>query len=158
MALARWLAARGIEPVWSGGRGEEAIVAACDPQRAFRSYAGRLDLVQVRALVEGAALLVAPDTGVAHLGRVAFTPNVTLYGPGSAVLAGTGSFWRDTPSRAITIEEFPCRDQRLLFGRELDWVRRCRRTPAQCAEPRCMHAISVERVVSEVNALISRGV
>ena len=37
----RRLAARGIKPVWSAGRGEEAIVAACDPGRRYASFAGR---------------------------------------------------------------------------------------------------------------------
>jgi len=32
-ALASWLEARGITPIWSAGRGEEDIIAACDPSR-----------------------------------------------------------------------------------------------------------------------------
>ena len=146
--LARGLAARGMEVAWSAGRGEETLVAAADPEGKLRSYAGALDLAQMWHLVAGARVLVSPDTGIAHLGRVAWTPTVTLFGPGSAVLAGTGSFWRDTPWRAVGRDPFPCRDQRFLFRREVEWVRRCGRTIEECPEPRCMHAIGAEEVLT----------
>lgn len=146
--LARALARHGIESVWSAGRGEEPLVAAADPEGRLRSYASALDLAQMWRLVAGARLLVSPDTGIAHLGRVAWTPTVTLFGPGSAVLAGTGSFWRETPWRAVGRDPFPCRDQRFLFRREVEWVRRCGRTLEECPQPRCMHAIGVEEVLT----------
>jgi ADP-heptose:LPS heptosyltransferase len=149
-ALAAALNAHGVAVAWSAGPGEEALVAAADPQRRHASYAGRLDLPQMWHLVEGAQVLVSPDTGVAHLGRLAWTPTVTLFGPGSATLAGPGSFWRDTPWRAVGRDPFPCRDQRLLFRRDIDWVRRCGRTLEECAEPRCMHSIEVDEVLAAV--------
>ena len=152
-ALAGALEALGLQVVWSAGPGEEALVAAADPESRRVSYAGRLDLAQMWRLIEGARLLVSPDTGVAHLGRVAWTPTVTLFGPGSAVLAGVGAFWRDTPWRAVGRDPFPCRDERLLFRREIDWVRRCRRTLAECPAPRCMHAIEVEEVIFAIAEL-----
>lgn len=147
-ALARALGERGLATAWSGGPGEEPLVAAADPRGEHATFAGRLDLAQMWHLVAGARLLVSPDTGVAHLGRLAWTPTLTLFGPGSAVLAGTGSFWRDTPWRALGRDPFPCRDQRLLFRREIDWVRRCGRTTTECAAPRCMHAIEVGEVLA----------
>jgi len=152
-ALADALVKRGLAIAWSAGPGEEPLVAAADPQGRHASYAGRLDLAQMWHLVQGASVLVSPDTGVAHLGRVAWAPTVTLFGPGSAQLAGTGSFWRDTPWRAVGRDPFPCRDQRLLFRREIDWVRRCHRTLAECPEPRCMHAIEVDEVLAAVAGL-----
>ena len=88
------------------------------------------------------------------MGRAAFTPTVTLYGPGSAVLCGPGSFWRDVPQRALTIEPFACRDQRILFRRRVEWVRRCIRTPGQCAEPRCMSAIGLSAVIAATDSLL----
>ena len=153
LELARHLEGRGLGVAWSGGPGEEAIVEACDPQHRYPSFAGRLDLAQLWRLLAQASVLVAPDTGVAHLGRATFTPTVTLYGPGSAVLCGPGQFWRDVPQRALTIDPFPCRDQRLLFRRKVEWVRRCVRTPQQCAEPRCMSGIDLATVVAAVEAL-----
>lgn len=152
-ALARALRDEGLQVVWSAGPGEEALVEACDPARAFASVAGRLDLAQLWHLLRSASLLVAPDTGVAHLGRVAWAPTVTLFGPGSAAICARGRFWRDTPWAAVGQEPFPCRDQRALFRREVAWVRRCARSTAECPEPRCMHAIELEAVLAAARAV-----
>ncbi|HET7730242.1 MAG TPA: glycosyltransferase family 9 protein [Usitatibacter sp.] len=153
--LAENLAARGVEPVWSAGRGQEPLVAACDARGRWRSFAGRLDLPQLWHLLRGAALLVAPDTGVAHLGRASWTPTVTLFGPGSDVICGPGRFWRDTPWRSVTVADFPCRDQPILFRREVAWVRRCQRSLTECAEPRCMQAIGLPAVLAALEDLLA---
>ena len=153
MALAEHFAERGFGIVWSAGPGEEPLVAQSDPAGRFRSCAGTLDLPQMWRLLSEAALLVVPDTGIAHLGRATWTPTVAIFGPGSATLCAPGQFWRDTPWRAVTVEDFPCRDQRLLFRREVDWVRRCARTTRECAEPRCMQAVSVADVIRSVESL-----
>jgi ADP-heptose:LPS heptosyltransferase len=147
-ALAKTLRDQGLAIVWSAGRGEEAVARACDPAGEFPSLAGTLDLPQLWRLLRGAALLVAPDTGVSHLGRAAWTPTVTLFGPGSPVVGGRGRFWRETPWIGVAEDPFPCRDQRILFRREVAWVRRCGRSTAECAEPRCMQAISLEKVIA----------
>ena len=146
-AVAEELAQRGLQVVWSAGRGEESEVAAIDPGGRFASCAGALDLAQLWHLIKGARLLLSPDTGIAHLGRLTGTPGITLYGPASATLVGPGEFLRDIPCRTVTVEDFPCRDQRILFKREIEWVRRCQRTLAECPAPRCMHAIGVDGVV-----------
>jgi ADP-heptose:LPS heptosyltransferase len=151
--LAAWLAERGIVPVWSAGRGEEEIIRACDPEGRYATYAGSLDLPQLWRLLANAQLLVAPDTGVAHLARVVGVPAVAIFGPGSAVITGAGDFWRDAPYRAVTVDPFPCRDQRVLFRREIEWVRRCGRTLAECPEPRCMQAVSLDAVIAAVRDL-----
>ena len=154
--LAAALERRGLAPVWSGGIDDVARVNECDPHRRYTSYAGQLDLAQMWHLLAGASVVVAPDTGIAHLGRATFAPTVVLFGPGSAVVCGPGAFWRNTPWRAVTVDPFPCRDQRVLFRRELAWVRRCGRSTAQCAEPSCMHAIRTQAVLDAVNE-IARG-
>ena len=124
--------ARGIAPVWSAGRGEDALVDGMRPAAALsrRSPAASISR-NCGTCSRGAQLLVAPDTGVAHLGRIVGVPTVALFGPGSAVLCGAGDFWRDAPYRAVTVEPFPCRDQRVLFKREIAWVRRCGRSVAR---------------------------
>jgi ADP-heptose:LPS heptosyltransferase len=155
LALAQALEALGLQVIWSGGRGEEAFVRACDPDGRYASFAGRLDLPQMWHLLAGAALLGVPDTGIAHLGRATWTPTVALFGPGSATLAGQGHFWRATPWQAVSVDPFPCRDQKLLFGREIDWVRRCARTPAECPAPRCMHAIGLDDVLKTAKSLLA---
>lgn len=156
-ALAAALAARGLNIVWSAGRGEEALVAATDPDARWPRHCGDLDLPQLWRLIDGARLLVCPDTGVAHLGRVVGTPTVALFGPGSAQIHGAGAFWRDSPFVAATVEPFPCRDQNILFRRRVAWVRRCQRGPAACAAPRCMVAISLDAVVDAATHLLAAG-
>lgn len=153
-ALAAELEARGLEVVWSAGRGEEGIVAQCDPEGSRRSYAGRLDLAQMWHLLAHATLVVAPDTGIAHLARATGAPTVAIFGPGSAVACQNGLFWRAMPYRALTDQDFPCRDQRVLFGREVTWMRRCTRSTAECAEPRCMHAVTVADVLRASDELL----
>jgi ADP-heptose:LPS heptosyltransferase len=154
--LAEALEARGLQPVFLAGRQEQALVGAIDPQGHYMSYAGRLDLAQVWQLLRAARLLVAPDTGIAHLGRLVGVPTVALFGPGSALLCGAGAFWRDSPYHAVTVEHFPCRDQPLLFRRTIAWVQRCGRSTRQCASPRCMQAIGMEPVLAAVQALLGR--
>jgi ADP-heptose:LPS heptosyltransferase len=156
LALAEALAARGIGPVWSAGPHGETMLRAIDPRGRFPALGQRLDLAQLWHLVAGAALLVCPDTSVMHLGRLAGTPTVALFGPSSATLFGPGEFFRDMPGRAVTIADFPCRDQRLLFKREIAWVRRCTRTLAECPAPRCLQAVGLEPVLEAALAL-ARG-
>lgn len=152
--LAETLSKRGLQVIWSGGKSEATIVSAIDPDRQHPSYAGLLDLAQLWRLLAHAALLVAPDTGIAHLGRITNTPTVTLFGPGSAIICGAGEFWRDSPYRAVTVGDFPCRDQQVLFKREVHWVRRCERSIAECASPACMHAIPLEPVQAAIDELL----
>ncbi|MEO6697355.1 MAG: glycosyltransferase family 9 protein [Gammaproteobacteria bacterium] len=152
--LANTLVQRGMQVVWSGGKNEQRIVAQIDPDGDFQSCAGQLDLAQLWQLMQGAQLLVSHDTGVAHLGRLTGTPTVTLFGPGSSIICGAGEFWRNAPYRAVTLPDFPCRDQRILFKREIAWVRRCGRGVDECSAPRCLQAIDTAMVMDAVNKLL----
>ncbi|MFO1316024.1 MAG: glycosyltransferase family 9 protein [Burkholderiales bacterium] len=156
-ALAQWLAARGVPVVWSAGPGEAAIVDAIAPPRADARIAGTLSLAQLWHVVAGARLLVCPDTGIAHLGRIVGTPTVTLFGPGSAVICGPGDFFADAPGQAVTVDPFPCRDQTIQFFRDVPWVRRCERLhgepPERCPQARCMEAIGTPAVVAAIAGL-----
>lgn len=156
-ALARLLEERGNSVVWSAGPKEEKYLQEVDPEGRYPAYAGSLNLAQLWHLIAKARLLVSPDTGVAHLGRLTATPTVALFGPGSAVICGRGDFWRESPYRGVAIEEFPCRDQKVLFKREIEWVRRCGRGLRECGAPACMHAIDVERVWQAVGTLPAVG-
>lgn len=149
-ALAEHLTQRGWGVVWSAGPGEQAVVQRIDPAGRYASYAGRLDLAQLWHLLTDAELLVSPDTGVAHLGRLVGCPTVTLFGPGSSTLYGAGEFWSRSPYAALDVD-IECRDQRLLFRREIDWVRRCSRGPAECSEARCMTGITPARVIAAID-------
>jgi ADP-heptose:LPS heptosyltransferase len=154
LQLADALERTGLEVAFCAGPGAERMVGDIDPERRHLSYAGALDLPQLWRLLERARLLVCLDTGVSHLAKLAGTPSVVLYGPGTPVLFGPGRFWRDHPFRAVTIPDFPCRDQRGVFKREVAWVRRCYRGLSECPAPACMHAIETEAVVESCRELL----
>ncbi len=120
-------------------------------------FAGTLSLPALWHLLARAALLVVPDTGVAHLGRIVGVPTVTLYGPGSAAICGPGAFFARARCRAVTVDPFPCRDQTVQFFREVPWARRCERLPGappeRCARALCMEAIGVAAVTGAIEDL-----
>jgi len=152
--LAAHLTRRGLTVAWSSGPGEAAQVSAIDPEGRYASYAGKLDLAQVWHLLKRASLLVCPDTGIAHMGRVVNVPTVVLFGPGSATLFGAGEFWKQSPYRAITVDNFPCRDQRMLFKREIPWMAHCSRGPNECGNNLCMQVIGLDTVESAIESLL----
>lgn len=145
--LADTLAGEGCTIVWSAGRGEEALLPAIAHSDRETNLCGRLDLAQMWDLLAHARLLVCPDTGIAHLARLVGVPTVALFGPGSAVVHGAGEFFAAAPYRVATQAGFPCRDQRVLYRRTIDWVRRCGRSvgdgPDQCPHALCMDAITL---------------
>jgi ADP-heptose:LPS heptosyltransferase len=157
LSLAEYLSGIGYHVVWSGGKGEDKYISAIDPQQKFISYAGKLDLPQVWQLIKHAALLVCPDTGIAHLGRLVNTPTITLFGPGSDIICGAGNFWQNAPYRTITVPNFRCRNQHKLFRREIAWVQRCGRNPEECSTPACMHGITLDTVKSTVRDLLNNA-
>lgn len=148
--IGRRLVAQGYAVVLSAGPGEHALLDPIDKASAWPRFPGTLTLAQLWRLIAGAAITVCPDTGVAHLARLTGTPTVALYGPGSAVLFGAGGFFAASPYTAVTIPDFPCRDQRIAMKREVAWIRDCKRVlgsgPGQCPEARCMLALSVDAV------------
>lgn len=164
MALAEALLSDGLTPVWSAGPGEATYVDHIDPGRRYRRYCGTLDLAGLWQLLAGARLLVCPDTGVAHLGKVVGVPTVALFGPGSADIYGAGSFWCAAPYRAMVAPDIPCRNQNLLFRRQIDWVRRCGRSVDACLRASagltqdgeatsCMSAIALDQVLEACRQL-----
>lgn len=153
--LAEWLDRRSLQPVWSAGPGQRDVVRQIDPAGHYPSYAEQLDLAQVWHLIKNAELCISVDTGIAHLARLTGRPTVTLFGPGSAVLFGRGSYWSRLPCAEITVKDFSCRDQCVIFNRQRDWIRHCSRSPRQCRSASCMDAISPEDVDREAAQLLA---
>lgn len=151
------LEARGLRCVFSGAASDREHIAQIDPEGKRFSYAGNTSLPQLWHLLQNAALLACPDTGIAHLGRIVGVPTVTLYGQGSPLLFGAGEFWRDAPFQAVWLPDFPCRDQKVLFKREAEWIRRCSRTPGECPEARCMQGIGVTPVLDAIDRLLNNA-
>lgn len=151
--LSLWLKEQGIQPVWSTGPGEGAMLVDL-AKTGQPAYPGNLKLEQLWHLIANARLLVCPDTGVSHLGKLTGTPTVTLFGPGAADVHGAGEYWRNMPYRAVTVSPFACRNQHVLFGRQIPWVQRCGRSTRECAEPRCMQAIDLDGVKAVIGTLL----
>jgi ADP-heptose:LPS heptosyltransferase len=83
-AVARWARARGHRVVLTGSASEAPVagrVAAAAGVPHDDVLAGRTDLADLAAVVASARLLVAGDTGVAHLASAYRTPSVLLFGP-----------------------------------------------------------------------------
>jgi ADP-heptose:LPS heptosyltransferase len=157
--VARRLEGSGLRVVLSAGPGEGHLLDEIDAVRKFPRHGGNLSLPQMWHLLARAKLLIAPDTGIAHLGRIVGVPTLALFGPGSAVLHGAGSFWRDSPYTALTIPDFPCRDQTVAMRRNIQWVRRCERlhgtARGQCPEALCMLALAIDDVMRAATQLLS---
>jgi ADP-heptose:LPS heptosyltransferase len=158
MALAEWFALQGFEVVWSAGAKETHLVNEVDPAGRFTTLAGKLDLLQLAKLLTEAVLMVCPDTGIAHLGRLTGTPTVALFGPGSPAICGAGDYWQDSPFAALSAE-IPCRDQTTTFRRHAPWIRRCARShggsAGQCARALCMEGISLQAVQAAARTLLA---
>jgi ADP-heptose:LPS heptosyltransferase len=107
--LAALLQRERILPVWSAGPKGMELIRRIDPAGRFPAPGPTLDLAQLWNLIAGAALLVCPDTGASHMGKLAGTPTVTLYAPGAASLFGRGEFWRDAPFRELAEAALPPR-------------------------------------------------
>ena len=146
LEVAERLNRSGLAVVWTAGPGEQALVEGIDPSGRYTSYAGRLDLAQLWHLIAGARLMVTLDTGIAHLAKLTGTRTACIFGPGSAPLLGRGEFWRAAPFTPVTVPDYPCRDQPLLFKRHLPWVRHCARPVSECPRARCMEAVSADDV------------
>ncbi len=155
--LARHLEKLGYTPLWSAGTLEQHLVEACDPDRRWPSLAGQLDLPRLWHVLSSARLLVVPDTGIAHLGRVVGTPTLCLFGPGSRLLCGAGQFWSKMPYQAVDIP-IPCRNQNSNFQRIVPWIQRCERfagnTPDRCASARCMLGLELEHIIGLAETML----
>lgn len=151
-ALISALQAAGEQPVLTCGPGENAALEALADLR-LRAYPGTLTLIQLRDLLAGARAVICPDNGVGHLARVAGTPTVCLFGPGSALLFGAGGFWSRMPFAALSVD-VPCRDQPNLFKRVLPWVRTCERFPPACPRHVCMPGITPADVFAALTELL----
>jgi lipopolysaccharide heptosyltransferase I len=84
--LAKRIAAeRGLRCVLAGGNDVTALVP---PDNGIDSFAGQTSLKELVALLEGAALVVANDSGPMHIAAALGRPLVSLFGPTNPVRTG----------------------------------------------------------------------
>lgn len=144
--------------VWSCGPGEEYLLQDIAPAGDDVVMAGCLSLLQLRQLLAGARACVCPDTGVAHLAKVAGAPLLMLFGPGSEVLFGASRFFANYRCFGVGQTLFPCRNQRSVHHRDVNWALRCFRSygnaSGQCRQAQCMQAIDSQEALRALKSLL----
>ena len=143
--IERWraLAARLDESVlWTGGPGDEALLR---PIAAGAPVACGQRLELTAALFERCALVIAPDSGAAHLASAVGTPSLRLYGPAPVAKFGP---WPQT-----------ARDQHVVLADALECMP-CgylERPPCGArTEPACMLALSVDQVLATAKGMLAQ--
>ena len=150
-ALINKLSKKGYEIILSVGPKEEYLIQEVDFNNKFHHVPGTYSLLEMWALIENAKFLVSVDTGIAHLAKLSSTALITLFGPGSAITHGAGNFWRLQHQTDITEPDFSCRNQKVLFRRQAEWVRRCGRSLNECKTPgACMQVITPKKVINSI--------
>lgn len=113
------------------------LLAACAGQRV-RCLAGELTVVELAAVLRGAAAVVSVNTGVMHLAALLDAPLVALHGPTNR------RRWGPLGQRSIAIAPSPGPDTEFLnLGFEYP-----------SAPVRCMDRISVEEVFAALCTLL----
>ncbi|OQS30657.1 glycosyltransferase family 9 protein [Chromobacterium violaceum] len=150
-----------VKIVWSCGPGEQWLLEELGQVDVDVILAGALSLPQLRAVLAGALACVCPDTGIAHLAKVAACPLVMLFGPGSETLFGASRFFSVARCVGVGPALFPCRNQRSVHYRDVEWALRCFRQAGvdegRCRRAQCMEAIPPARVCEALRGLIEKG-
>jgi lipopolysaccharide heptosyltransferase II len=120
----------------------EARAALPDAHRQRVLASGEFSLVELRALVDRAALYVGGDSGPLHIAATSHVPIVALYGP---TLPARSAPWRATtwPAAAVEVSGLPCRpcDQRVCVPGDF----------------RCLTRIQPEQVVDAALGIVARS-
>ena len=144
--LAKRLDDLGFSVVVTCGPGEENLVKDfVEDKHVDQVIAGNYSLLQMWKLIDSAELLVSPDTGISHIAKVTNTPLVCIFGPGPYELVGNSVFFQSHKGKYIS-EPIHCRDQPVIFKRSVSWLKFCERNEKQCAEAKCIKAISFDDV------------
>lgn len=85
--VAAWIAENGYTCILLGAQKETLQcrnILEMSPGKNILNLCGRLNVADTAALLKNAALLVSMDSGILHLGVLAGTPTVSLFGSGIA--------------------------------------------------------------------------
>lgn len=135
--LAEALSGNGFGVAFLAGPGEEPYVRSVLSVRPEFPVVSGLGLRELVCALSAAAGYAGNDGGPAHVSAALGRPTVVLFGPSEPDIW----FPYGTEGRALCVyEEIPCRPCHLHF----------------CEDVRCLEAISVERVVSELKSVVDR--
>jgi ADP-heptose:LPS heptosyltransferase len=119
----------------------EARAALPEPERPRVLSCGEFSLVELRALVEYAALYIGGDSGPLHIAATSRVPIVGLYGP---TLPARSAPWRaeEWPTESVQIEGLACRP--------------CDQRTCEPGDFRCLGWIQPRQVVEAANRALAR--
>ncbi len=149
----------GLTVVLTAGPGQASLIMKIGARQSWQQYPGNLSLVGMWHLLKGAALVIAPDTGIAHLAKVTQTPVIVLFGQCDPRLYDPGAFWAGQSYRAVSIGKLACHDQDWFSKRPspLGDLKRCMRTAEECQHgQRCMKDIEAKEVAQVAMAFIAQ--
>jgi ADP-heptose:LPS heptosyltransferase len=123
----------GAQIVVTGGPDDTAVADEVAAGTDGHSVAGRLSLTGLAALYRRSALVVANDSGPAHIAYAVDSPSVTVFG------AASPAEWAplDRSRHAVVEAAEPCRP---------------------CVDRLCIQTIPVEAVVGAAEGLVARGI
>jgi heptosyltransferase-1 len=139
VALANRLGSNlGLVPVLLGGPGDQAAAEriAGEAEGRLVSLVGRTSLTEAAALIDGADLLVAVDTGLGHMGIAFGTPSLLLFGSTCPYLDTTRANAR------VLYHPLPCSP--------------CKRRPTCDGAFTCMREIEVAEVLAAARDLVGK--
>lgn len=131
VALAARLAGMpGIRVLLVGSRQDapRAEEIRTESRESVLSLAGRLNLIELREVIERSALFIGPDSGPMHIAAATSTPIVALFGPN---LSAYNSPWK---AKATIIEK--------TLG-----CRPCKQRKCLTRDFRCLRSITVDEVL-----------
>ena len=132
-----------LDVIWSGSSVEAALVRAIQDQMATPSLnlAGKTSIDDLMALLAGARVVVAGDTGPLHLAAALGRPVVGIFGPTDPVSSGPRS--EDAAVVRAGLPCSPCYDMR---------------TPADCKLPDrgmpCMWNVGSNQVLAAIGSVL----
>ena len=145
-SVANSLRGLGYEILWIAGSEQKAIIQACKPHESDLVFAGTLNPDQLLSLINESSLVISNDSAVGQLTKLSFTPTLVIFGPSSPHTHGVET-WGNPRWQPIWQEGIPCRNQPVLYRRQLPWVERCTRSVEECSNPVCITGINPEHVI-----------
>jgi ADP-heptose:LPS heptosyltransferase len=145
--LGAWLEReKGLQPVFSCGPGEAAVLDAVQSASGFpirRLETGRLG--QFAAALSGTRLFVGNDSGPAHMAAALSRALVVIFGSSSSAIWGPWPGQASNPPALVVQNSYPCNpcpgDRCYRFER-----------------PECILSVSVEQVRSAVETVLAHAV
>ncbi|MBF0532330.1 MAG: lipopolysaccharide heptosyltransferase II [Candidatus Omnitrophica bacterium] len=140
--IKRLMAVPGVRVIVSGADKDRPLVEGVVKNLPVRpvSFAGELNLKELIALMEAAAVVVSNDSGPIHIANAVGTAVVGIFGPTVPEITGPAGWGR----KIILRESVPCNQQSCY---RLD-----------CRDNECMQAVKVGSVWEAVSSLLKESI